>query len=214
MYKKIILAAFCLPLITACNPDGSMTKAETGALIGGIAGAALGKGTSNHKSKRAVIGGIAGAALGATIGAYMDNQERELRQVTEGTGIDVQRVGDEITLNMPDSITFDTASWRIKSAAYDALDNLARTLSKFEDTDIVISGHTDDTGTEDFNQKLSEKRAYHVKKYLASQGVASYRIHAIGYGEDRPIADNRSRYGRAQNRRVEIRLHPHSRRQT
>ena len=204
--KKLILMACCIPFLTACNPDGSMTKAEQGALFGGLAGAAIGKGTGNHKDKRAIVGGAIGVAVGASIGAYMDSQEQELRQVTQGTGIEIQRQGDDIILNMPDNITFDSGSSQIKRGAYRALDNLAMTLSRFDKTDIIISGHTDSQGASDFNQQLSEKRASSVRRHLIDRGVIPYRMHAIGYGEDRPVADNRSDYGRSKNRRVEITL--------
>ncbi len=208
MLKKITLITMLCPFLVACNPDGSMTKAEQGALIGGLAGAAIGKGTSNHKDKRAIIGGAAGAMIGASIGAYMDQQEQELRQVTQGTNIDVVRRGDNIILNMPDNITFDTGSSEIKRQAYRSLNHLSRTLSRFQDTNIIISGHTDDRGTDEFNQQLSERRANSVRYYLLDKGIPSYRVRAIGYGEMRPIADNRTSDGRAKNRRVEITLQP------
>lgn len=204
MFKKIIVIASIATLISGCAADGSMTRAEQGALIGGITGAAIG---SNKDSKRAALGGAVGAAIGAGIGVYMDRQEAALRQATAGTGIQVERRADNnIVLSMPDNITFDTALADIKPQAYTALNNLARTLEQFTDTRIIVAGHTDSEGSDADNQRLSNRRAYSVRNYLIDQGVGAHRMQAIGYGEGRPVADNGTAEGRAKNRRVEISL--------
>lgn len=206
MLKKIILTTCISASLAGCATDGTMTRTEKGALIGGLAGAVIGKSTSNHDNKRAAIGGAIGAAIGAGIGSYMDKQEAELRKSTEGTGIEVERRGNDIVLRMPDNITFDTASAELKPQAYPALRNLATTLSRYNETRITVAGHTDSIGNAADNQRLSERRAYSVRNYLIDQGVGAHRMQAIGYGESRPIANNDTEYGRAQNRRVEITL--------
>jgi len=206
MLKKIIIATCISASIAGCASDGTMTRTEKGALIGGTVGAVLGKTTSNKKNKRAVIGGAVGAAIGAGIASYMDKQEAELRKTTEGTGIEVERQGNDIVLNMPDNITFDTDSATIKSRAYTPLRDLSNTLSQFDQTQITVAGHTDSRGSDAHNQRLSERRAYSVRNYLIDQGVAANRMQAIGYGETRPIANNSTDEGRARNRRVEITL--------
>jgi len=204
MLKKIMIISSIAVLMAGCAADGSLTRVEKGALIGGVAGAAIG---SKHDSKRAAIGGALGAAIGAGIGAYMDKQEAALRQATVGTGIEVERRADNsIVLNMPDNITFDTAQANIKPQAYGALNNLGRTLSQFKETRIIVAGHTDNVGNDANNQRLSNRRAYSVRNYLIDQGVDAHRMQAIGYGEQRPVADNATEVGRAKNRRVEITL--------
>lgn len=206
MLKKIIVATCIAAGVTGCASTEPMSRAQKGAIIGGVAGAVLGKTTSNKKNERAVIGGALGAAIGAGIGSYMDKQEAELRKTTEGTGIEVERRGNDIVLNMPDNITFDTDSATINSRAYTPLNDLASTLSQFDQTQITIAGHTDSRGSDVYNQRLSERRAYSVRNYLIDRGVAAHRMQAIGYGETRPIANNSSEEGRARNRRVEITL--------
>ncbi len=204
MLKNIMIVGSMAILMAGCAADGSMTRAETGALIGGVAGAAIG---SKKDSKRAVIGGAVGAAIGAGIGLYMDKQEAALRQATQGTGIQVERTSENnIVLNMPDNITFDTAHAKIKPQAFGTLGNLARTLEQFRETRIVVAGHTDNVGSDAANLRLSQRRAYSVRNYLIDQGVSARRMQAVGYGETRPVANNETANGRAKNRRVEITL--------
>ncbi len=204
MLKNIMIVGSMAILMAGCAADGSMTRAETGALIGGVAGAAIG---SNKDRKRAAIGGAVGAAIGAGIGLYMDKQEAALRQATQGTGIQVERTSENnIVLNMPDNITFDTAQARIKPQALGTLGNLARTLEQFRETRIVVAGHTDNVGSDAANLRLSQRRAYSVRNYLIDQGVSAQRMQAVGYGETRPVANNETANGRAKNRRVEITL--------
>lgn len=155
MLKKIMIISSIAALITGCAADGSLTRVEKGALIGGVAGAAIG---SNKDSKRAALGGAVGAAIGAGIGAYMDKQEAALRQATVGTGIEVERRADNsIVLNMPDNITFDTAKSDIKPQAHTALNNLGRTLAQFKETRIIVAGHTDNVGNDANNQHVVKR---------------------------------------------------------
>lgn len=206
--KRTILLTGLLGLsLTACS-TAELTKAQQGAIIGGVTGAIIGKGTSNHDDKRAVIGGAVGAAAGAAIGAYMDKQEQELRTEMQGTGIEIDRQGDNIVLNMPDSITFDTAQSNIKPQFYSTLNTLGSTLTQYDQTRIRIAGHTDSRGSLQYNQELSVNRANSVRAYLQSQNVPPARMYAQGFGETRPIADNNTDIGMAKNRRVEITLIP------
>jgi len=205
--KKILISGLVILSVTACT-ETNLTKAQQGALLGGLAGAVVGKSTSNHDTKRAVIGGVVGAGVGAAIGAYMDRQEAALRQTVAGSGIEINRQGNNITLVMPDSITFDTAQSNIKPQFYPVLDSLASTLAQYDKTTIQVAGHTDSRGSDQYNHTLSIQRANSVKNHLARQRVSANRMLAVGHGESRPVADNNSDYGRAQNRRVEITLVP------
>lgn len=175
-----------------------------GAIGGAIAGAILGGG----KRKGVLIGAGLGALTGAAAGNYMDKQEDKLRAQLQGTGVSVTRVGDSIVLNMPGNITFATNSSNISADFYPVLDSVALVINEFEKTYVDVVGHTDSTGAADYNQRLSEARASSVARYLESQKVLSQRVVVQGMGQNSPIASNDTAEGRAQNRRVEIRLTP------
>lgn len=179
--------------------------AATGAVIGAVVGAIV-----NHddREKGALAGAALGGAAGGGYGYYMDRQEAKLRAQLEGTGVRVQREGDQITLVMPGNITFDTNKFDIKANFYSVLNSVATVLAEFNETNIVVSGFTDSTGSAQYNQTLSERRAASVGNYLLSQGVAGGRVSTQGYGPKFPIADNSTAAGRAQNRRVELNLVP------
>lgn len=181
--------------------------AAVGAVVGAAAGAISGDG-STSKRDRALIGAAAGAAVGGGIGAYMDKQEEQLRQSTQGTGIGVERQGDNIVLNMPNSVTFGFDSSQLTGQASSALNDVANVLNQYPETRITIAGHTDSTGDAGYNQQLSERRAQAVGSYLQSSGVSGARLSMMGYGENQPIASNNTEQGRAQNRRVEIVVTP------
>ncbi|WP_085300082.1 OmpA family protein [Cognaticolwellia mytili] len=203
--KKIIISLVAFSLAaTGCVS----TNQEKGAAIGAIAGAVLGKSTSNHKNKRAVWGGAIGAIAGAAIGGYMDKQEQEFRDELAGSGIEIVREGDNLRLIMPANITFATGQAYITSGFYNTLDDIARVLNKYEKTLLSIEGHTDSQGAEQFNQNLSEQRAGSVKQYLTNKDIVASRLKTIGYGESRAVADNMTANGRALNRRVEIQIIP------
>ncbi|MGZ8547764.1 MAG: OmpA family protein [Sulfuricurvum sp.] len=206
-----------LSLITAgllfigCAETGTgtgMTKAQTGALIGGLAGAIAGKSTSNHSTKRTVIGGAIGALAGYGIGTYMDKQQADLKQELKGSGVEVQRQGDTINLNMPGGITFDTGRANIKPNFNPVLSDIAGVMSKYPETKIEVQGHTDNVGSNADNLQLSELRAQSVSSALGAQGVDSSRIKSVGYGESMPVATNNTAAGRETNRRVEIKIIP------
>ena len=186
------------------------SKATTGAIFGAVSGAVIGAATSSKKDrgKGALIGAAAGGAIGGGIGYYMDKQEAELRHKLEGTGVRVVRNGDEITLVMPGNITFDTGRSEVKAGFFETLESVGLVLKEFDKTKIEVSGHTDSTGGADLNQRLSEQRAQSVGQFLVTQGVASSRVQAIGFGPRYPVATNSTAEGRAANRRVELKLLP------
>jgi outer membrane protein OmpA-like peptidoglycan-associated protein len=175
-----------------------------GAVGGAIAGAIIGGG----KRKGVLIGAGLGALTGAAVGNYMDQEEAKLRARLQGTGVSVTRVGDSVVLNMPGNVTFATNSSNISADFYPVLDSVALVINEFEKTYVDVIGHTDNTGAADYNQRLSEARASSVARYLESQKVLPQRIVTMGMGMNSPIASNDTAEGRAQNRRVEIRLTP------
>ncbi|GHB02815.1 OmpA family protein [Modicisalibacter luteus] len=183
------------------------TGAGIGAAVGAVAGALSGDGSSSRRD-RAVIGAAVGAAAGSGIGYYMDRQEAQLRESLQGTGIGVERQGDNIVLNMPSSVTFAFDSSDLTSEARQALNDAAAVMQQYPETRIAIAGHTDNSGSDAYNQQLSERRAQSVGNYLIQNGVSAQRLAMTGYGESQPVASNANEQGRAQNRRVEITLTP------
>ncbi len=181
--------------------------AAIGAATGVVAGLITGDDSSERKKKALILGGI-GAVAGGSVGYYMDQQEMKLRQRLEGTGVSVTRVGDNITLNMPGNITFAIDSADINAGFYDVLDSVALVLNEFNKTLVEVAGHTDSTGSDQYNQALSERRAGSVAAYLRSRQVLADRLLTVGAGESRPIATNSTEAGRQQNRRVEITIVP------
>lgn len=188
-----------------------MNKTSKGAIIGAASGVVIGLITgdsSRERRERALIGAGIGGLTGAGIGAYMDRQEAKLREQLRGTGVSVTRVGDNITLNMPGHVTFQTDSADLNASFFRVLDSVALVAKEFDKTIIESAGHTDSTGSEQYNQQLSERRAGTVAQYLRSRGIAADRLITVGVGEMRPIASNDTAAGRAQNRRVELTFAP------
>ena len=181
--------------------------AAIGAAIGAIAGVATGD-DAKEKRNHALIGAGVGALAGVAVGAYMDAQEQKLKEQLANSGVDVKRDGDKIVLNMPGNITFDTNSAEVRSQFYGTLSSLAKTMQEYDKTTIDVVGHTDNVGSDDYNQKLSERRAQNVAAYINSQGVNPVRVVAIGRGETQSVVSNDSDDGRARNRRVELTLAP------
>ncbi|WP_203300122.1 OmpA family protein [Marinobacter sediminum] len=186
------------------------SSATKGSIIGALGGAAVGAATSSKsdRGKGALIGAAGGAAIGGGIGYYMDKQEAQLRRKLEGSGVRVVRNGDQIELIMPGNITFDLNQSSIKPSFTDTLDSVALVLKEFDKTIIQIEGHTDSSGSQSYNQLLSEQRASSVRDFLLNQNIAPKRTRAVGYGERYPLASNDSAAGREQNRRVELTLVP------
>jgi len=189
------------------DPNRTRTGALIGAGIGAVAGLLSGS-DAHERRKRALIGAGVGALAGTAVGAYQDRQEAELRRQTQGTGIEVNREGDVIKLNLPDGVTFDFGKADLKPQFYPALNNIAATLREYNQTIVEVSGHTDSIGSDAVNQRLSEQRAQAVGNYLVGQGVQRERLEIVGFGKRYPVADNSTEEGRAKNRRVEIRIVP------
>lgn len=208
MKKTIAACAAGLLLLGCAGNETGLSKTQTGAILGGLAGAAAGAATGDHSAKRVLIGGAIGAAAGGGIGYYMDKQEKELNKELKGSGVDVQRQGDTINLNMPGGITFDTGRANIKPNFNAVLDDIANVMIKYPETKIEVQGHTDNVGNNADNLRLSELRAQSVRSALSSRGVSSSRITAIGFGESMPVASNDTTSGREANRRVEIKITP------
>jgi len=215
--KVFITMALVTLVISACTTLDPYTREEKvsnvtkGAAIGAASGAAVGLITgddSAERKKRALILAGVGALAGGAVGYYMDQQEMKLRQQLEGTGVSVTRIGDNITLNMPGNVTFAVDSSDISASFYPVLDSVGLVLQEFDKTFIEVAGHTDSTGSSEYNQRLSERRAGSVVAYLASRKVRRDRLLTVGSGEDRPIADNGTVEGRSVNRRVEITIVP------
>lgn len=203
----ILLAALALPLVYACE-TGPSQRVMTGAAAGAILGAGAGMLAGGDDRRNAAIGAAVGAVAGGAVGAYMDRQEEALRQQTAGTGIEVQRQGDQIALTMPSGITFQQGRADIQPNFHAALNNVAATLNEYPSTAVDIFGHASSEGDLGFNQRLSQQRADSVRNYLLNQGVQSVRMNARGLGIDYPVASNDTEAGRVQNRRVEIILTP------
>ena len=216
--KRFVTTAAAVVLLSttaACITDPNtgerrISKAAIGAVIGGGAGYLLGEvlGGRRDRTERIVGAGI-GAIAGGAIGAYMDRQEQELRRQTAGTGVVVEREGDELLLTMPAGITFAFDRYDIQPQFQETLNQIAQTLQAYPSTLIDVYGHTDTTGTEAYHQALSERRANSVAAYLAGRGVNQARIATQGYGETRPlVSPERTEADRQANRRVEIRIVP------
>ncbi len=191
--------------------ESETSKATRGAVIGAIAGAVVGLASGDdavERRQRALIGAGVGALAGGAVGVYMDRQQDRLRAELQGTGVSVTRIGDNITLNMPGNVTFATDSSDLNPAFFDVLNSVSKVLIEFDQTVVEVAGHTDSTGSDTYNQSLSERRAGSVGQYLQSQSIASQRLITIGLGESMPVADNGSAAGRQSNRRVEITMVP------
>lgn len=213
--RNLIAATALMALLAGCttNPYTGESQAGKAGIYGGIGaatGAVIGAATSSKKdrTKGALIGAAVGGAAGGGYGYYVDTQEAKLRQTLQGTGVQVQRNGDDLKLIMPGNITFASNSADISSSFYPTLNSLVLVFKEFNKNGVNIVGHTDNTGSLELNQSLSQRRAQSVANYLTANGVPGQHISAYGAGPSQPIASNASEAGRAQNRRVEINLRP------
>ena len=213
----ILLTSLCLAMgvsgCTTINPysgEEQTSNAVKGGAIGAATGALVGVLSSSKKDrgKGALIGAASGAALGGGIGYYMDVQEAKLRQKMKGTGVSVTRSGDQIILNMPNNVTFDSNASQLKPAGANTLSGVAMVLKEYEDTRVHIIRHTDSSGSRELNMRLSEQRAESVGTALITMGVDASRLSMSGVGPDQPVASNSTAAGKAQNRRVTLTLSP------
>ena len=209
----ISLASFSCQTNNPYTGDRQLSKTAAGAGLGAAVGAGLGAIIGNNRGdgnagEGALIGMALGAGIGGGIGNYVDRQEAAIRAELQGTGVSVTRSGNNIILNMPHDITFAVADDRIRSDFGRTLNSVAIVLRKFDKTLIDVDGHTDSDGATSYNQALSERRAVSVANFLGSLGVDGRRLNVRGFGESRPIASNGSSAGKAQNRRVEVRIVP------
>ncbi len=225
--KKIVICASVIALATA----GCATKTQTGALVGTGIGAAVGAGLGQaigHSTSATLIGAAAGAAAGGlaggAIGNYMDKEEASMRKaladseaasiqrenqvLTQAEASSTKKSVDVLTVTFKSDFLFTVNSATLLPGAYDELERVAGVLNQYPQTTIRIAGHTDSTGSADYNQKLSERRAQSVKTALAGMGVDPARMTTIGFGKSKPIAGNDTEAGRQQNRRVELRIIP------
>lgn len=212
--KTISLLLGSVFIVQACTTDpytgekkvsNTAIGAANGAAAGAVGGVIVG---GSNKRKAALIGAGIGTVVGGGVGFYMDQQEKKLRQQLQGTGVQVVRDGDNIILNMPGNITFDTDSSVVKADFMDVLHSVSLVLDEYEKTYVDVMGHTDSTGSDSYNLQLSQNRAQAVASVLTSKGVEPVRLVVRGFGEQYPIASNDTPSGRAQNRRVEIALSP------
>lgn len=211
-----LLATLSLASCMTYDPytgEEQVSKATIGAAIGATVGA-IGAAIDNRgddsrtRNQRVLAAAAAGGAIGGGVGYYMDRQEAKLRQELANTGVQVVRDGDNLILVMPGNITFATGSADVKGDFEEVLKSVAVVLTEFDKTILEVTGHTDSTGSTEFNQQLSERRATSVSNVLQANNVAFERILSDGYGENRPIADNNTAQGRSMNRRVELVMIP------
>lgn len=211
-FQAFVVASLCALLVSCTtNPytgQPQISKTAAGAVIGAAAGAAIGALADRDHARGALIGAGVGVLAGGAVGAYMDIQEAKLRERLAGTGVGVERVGDDIVLRMPGNVTFETDRSEIRPAFFEVLGSVGLVLQEYDKTIIEVMGHTDSTGADAYNMELSTKRAKAVAAYVQSQGVAPMRILTRGFGEQYPVSDNGSVSGRQANRRVELRLVP------
>jgi len=218
--KVILITAGLTVALGGCetfqtiNPftqEPETSNAAKGAMIGAAAGAVAGLASGDDAVERrqhALIGAGVGALAGGAIGYYMDQQEASLRAELQGTGVSVTRIGDNITLNMAGNVTFATNSSDLSPAFFDVLTSVSKVLTEYDQTVVEVAGHTDSSGSDAYNQSLSERRARSVAQYLQAQGIINERLISIGLGESMPVADNGSTAGKQENRRVEITMVP------
>ena len=207
------IAAAALLTTSACVTDPNtgekkVSRTAIGGLGGVVAGGLLG-GLIGGKTGRIIGAGIGGIA-GAAVGYQMDKQIKELKEQTAGSGVDVTETdnGNAILVNLPDGVTFDVGSATLKPEFRATLDKVAESLIQYPNSLVDVYGHTDSTGSDAFNQTLSENRARTVMNYLISRGVPAARLRSQGFGETMPVASNDTADGRARNRRVEIKIVP------
>jgi len=205
MMKKALILLLSVTVLFAVSPGCSWNKKATGGLIGAGAGGAIGSVIgyrTGNTALGAIIGASVGGAAGVLIGNEMDKRAAEMREDLEGARI--ERIGEGIKITFDSGLLFDIDKSDLRAQARTNIEKLAIILEKYSDTDILVEGDTDDTGTDEYNQRLSERRAQAVSDYLVELGISGSRISMIGLGETNPISSNSTEYGRQLNRRVEV----------
>jgi len=214
MKRSLALLLAVNVALAGCAADGSrpFTRAESGAMIGAVGGAVVGAlAYKKNRTKGAVVGAVGGGLAGAAVGSYMDSQKRDLeknlaREIQSGQAR-VEKMSNQVVLvTMTNQTAFDTDSSSIKPGFHSTMDKLADVVVRYGKTTLTIVGHTDNVGSNDYNQRLSERRALSVAQYLEAKRVDALRLATAGKGETVPVASNASESGRQANRRVEIYL--------
>lgn len=203
--KRFVAAGLIIGMTAACASTDDRKNEKRGAAVGAATGAVVGGVIGNQSGNNrtgAVVGAVAGAVVGGAIGRRMDEQQKELQQIE---GVEVTRTAeDELNVVLRNDVLFDYNSAALRAESRTTLRDMASVFAKYADTTISVEGHADSTGSDDYNQRLSEQRADSVKDYLVDRGVPSSRIRSVGFGEDRPKESNATPEGRQLNRRVEI----------
>lgn len=197
----LILALFLSLAMTGCGASNTVKGGAIGAGAGAVIGGLIGRATGNT-AVGAIIGAAVGGTAGALIGNYMDRQAEEMQKDIQNAKI--ERIGEGIKITFDSGILFQTNSSDLQTAAKSNIESLAKILNKYEDTNIIVEGHTDSTGSADYNQQLSERRASSVASYATGLGVSGARFSTVGYGKTQPVSTNATVDGRQSNRRVEI----------
>ncbi|WP_371037252.1 OmpA family protein [Rhodosalinus sp. FB01] len=207
--RFLVISAASALFLAGC--EGAGERQQRGAILGGMFGGVLGAASDDEDGARnAALGTAAGAMAGGMIGAMLDEQAEDLRSSLENDGIIVENTGEFLRVTMPGGLLFDSDSVAVQPSVQADLRALARNLIEYSDSTVGVFGHTDNTGSPEYNQGLSERRAQAVRAILVQQGVAPVRVRAIGLGETQPLASNSTPEGRQQNRRVEIIIRPNA----
>ena len=212
--KKLFLLLLVVVFLASCAPPQNNQEKGTrvGALGGAAAGALLGQAIGGNTTGTLIgagVGAVAGGVIGNQVGKSMDEQEAAMRrELAAVEAANIQRNADVLAVTFRSDYLFDVGSANLNAGSFNEISRVSRVLNQYPDTSIQVAGHTDSTGSEQFNQTLSEQRASNVKNALVGQGVDPNRISTIGFGESAPVADNSTESGRQMNRRVVITIQP------
>ncbi len=205
--KNIVAYFIIIGLLVSCSQTKKMSNQDKGVAIGAgggaVVGGVIGKAVGGNPAVGAVIGAVVGGTAGGIIGHHMDKQKKELEEIKEAK-VESIKDGEGLKVTFEEGILFATNSSTLNPSSQDALTKFSTSLNNTKETNVVISGHTDNTGNDAINDPLSEKRANSVANYLKSKGVSGKRLTTVGAGSRQPVATNETAEGRQQNRRVEV----------